>query len=192
MSKTKINYYEEKLYYSLTYKDMVRIFELIDDYKYTNLNIELGDLKLQIDKSGIGGSKEEDDNQVVSSSSNKEEQKVKSNIEIESDVDQTDTENSLDDIKEKDNNERNMTEKDGDIPVKTSITGVFYAAPSPEEGPFVDVGSKVSKGDELGLIEVMKLFNSINAPCDGIIKEIRVENEGVVNVDDVLMVIEPT
>src|SRR5699024_6172474 len=101
MSKTKINYYEEKLYYSLTYKDMVRIFELIDDYKYTNLNIELGDLKLQIDKSGIGGSKEEDDNQVVSSSSNKEEQKVKSNIEIESDVDQTDTENSLDDIKEK-------------------------------------------------------------------------------------------
>lgn len=192
MSKTKVNYYEEKLYYSLTYKDMVRIFELIDDYKYTNLNIELGDLKLQIDKSGIGGSKEEDDNQVVSSSSNKEEQKVKSNIEIESDVDQTDTENGLDDIKEKDNNERNMTEKDGDIPVKTSITGVFYAAPSPEEGPFVDVGSKVSKGDELGLIEVMKLFNSINAPCDGIIKEIRVENEGVVNVDDVLMVIEPT
>src|SRR5699024_9482150 len=133
---------------------MGRIFELIDEYKYTNLNIELGDLKLQIDKSGIGGSKEEDDNQVVSSSSNKEEQKVKSNNEIESDVDQTDTENSLDDIKEKDNKERNMTEKDGDIPVKTSITGVFYAAPSPEEGPFVDVGSKVSKGDELGLIEV--------------------------------------
>ncbi|WP_373893559.1 acetyl-CoA carboxylase biotin carboxyl carrier protein [Virgibacillus natechei] len=189
MSNGKTIYNDEQLYYSLTYEDMVRIFKLINDYQYRNLNIELGDLKLQIDKSGVNSIEKDDDIQASSSTSSSEEQKEKAVPEIEESTVLNHNKENLDETE--DNSEKSDIEMDGFVPVHTSIAGVFYEAPSPGEEPFVMVGSKVKKGDELGLIEVMKLFNSINAPCDGVIKEIHVEDQSVVNVEDVLMVIEP-
>ena len=64
--------------------------------------------------------------------------------------------------------------------VKSPIVGVFYAAPSPEDAPYVTVGSQVKKGDVLCLVEAMKLMNEITAEQDGVIKEICVENAEVV------------
>ena len=64
--------------------------------------------------------------------------------------------------------------------VKSPIVGVFYAAPSPEDAPYVTVGSQVKKGDVLCLVEAMKLMNEITAEQDGVITEICVENAEVV------------
>lgn len=64
--------------------------------------------------------------------------------------------------------------------VKSPIVGVFYAAPSPEDAPYVTVGSPVKKGDVLCLVEAMKLMNEITAEQDGVITEICVENAEVV------------
>lgn len=52
------------------------------------------------------------------------------------------------------------------------MSGIFYRKPSPEEPPFIELGDKVEKGDALGLVEMMKLFTTIDAPATGEIVEI--------------------
>lgn len=75
--------------------------------------------------------------------------------------------------------------------VKAPLAGVFYRAASPESPPYVMAGQTVKKGDAIGLIEAMKVMNEITAPADGVIAEIRAENESFVSYDEVLMQIRP-
>lgn len=65
-------------------------------------------------------------------------------------------------------------------PVVSPLVGVFYAAPSPEDAPFVTVGSTVKKGDVVCIVEAMKLMNEITAEQDGTIVKVCVENGNVV------------
>ena len=60
------------------------------------------------------------------------------------------------------------------------MVGVFYAAPSPGEAPFVNVGQTVSAGETLGIIEAMKIMNPIEATKSGVIEEILVKNGEVI------------
>ena len=60
------------------------------------------------------------------------------------------------------------------------MVGVFYAAPSPGEAPFVNVGQTVSAGETLGIIEAMKIMNPIEATQSGVIEEILVKNGDVI------------
>ncbi|MDH1858144.1 acetyl-CoA carboxylase biotin carboxyl carrier protein [Acinetobacter junii] len=65
--------------------------------------------------------------------------------------------------------------------VETSpMVGVFYAAASPGEAPFVNVGQTVSAGETLGIIEAMKIMNPIEATKSGVIEEILVKNGEVI------------
>ncbi|WP_169391577.1 MULTISPECIES: acetyl-CoA carboxylase biotin carboxyl carrier protein [Psychrobacter] len=65
--------------------------------------------------------------------------------------------------------------------VETSpMVGVFYAAPSPNDPPFVKVGQKVQAGDTLAIIEAMKIMNHLEATQSGVIDEILVSNGEVV------------
>jgi acetyl-CoA carboxylase biotin carboxyl carrier protein len=60
------------------------------------------------------------------------------------------------------------------------MVGVYYSAPAPEKDPYVQVGSRVKKGDILCIIEAMKLMNEITADKDGEIVKICAENGQVV------------
>jgi acetyl-CoA carboxylase biotin carboxyl carrier protein len=64
--------------------------------------------------------------------------------------------------------------------IKSPMVGVYYSAPAPEKDPYVQVGSRVKKGDILCIIEAMKLMNEITADKDGEIVKICVENGQVV------------
>ncbi len=64
--------------------------------------------------------------------------------------------------------------------VTCPLVGVFYAAPSPNDKPFVAVGDVVKKGDVLCIVEAMKLMNELTAEQDGVITEICAENGQVV------------
>jgi acetyl-CoA carboxylase biotin carboxyl carrier protein len=75
--------------------------------------------------------------------------------------------------------------------VRAPIVGTFYAAPSPEADPFVQVGSKVAVGDVLCIIEAMKLMNEIEAEVAGTIVEVLVANAEAVEYDQPLFRIEP-
>lgn len=71
--------------------------------------------------------------------------------------------------------------------VISPISGVFYRSPAPDQDPFVEVGTKVKKGQTLCMLETMKVFTKIKAPCDGEVAEILAENEGAVAKSQILM-----
>jgi acetyl-CoA carboxylase biotin carboxyl carrier protein len=75
--------------------------------------------------------------------------------------------------------------------VGSPFVGTFYRAPSPDRDPFVDVGTKVRKGQTLCIVEAMKLMNEIECEVAGTIVEILVENGRVVEYGQPLFSIEP-
>ncbi|KUK31050.1 MAG: AccB acetyl-CoA carboxylase, biotin carboxyl carrier protein [Thermoanaerobacterales bacterium 50_218] len=77
------------------------------------------------------------------------------------------------------------------VEVTAPMVGTFYRAPAPDAPPFVEVGSKVKKGDTLCIIEAMKLMNEIEAECDGEVVEILAENGQPVEYGQVLFLIAP-
>ena len=74
-------------------------------------------------------------------------------------------------------------------PVKSPMVGTFYAASAPGAAPYVTVGAAVKKGQTLCIIEAMKLLNEIEAECDGVVKQILVENAEPVEYGQVLFII---
>ncbi|MDE6312766.1 MAG: acetyl-CoA carboxylase biotin carboxyl carrier protein [Lachnospiraceae bacterium] len=73
--------------------------------------------------------------------------------------------------------------------MKSPLVGTFYNAPSPDAEAFVKVGDRVTKGQTLGIIEAMKLMNEIECEQDGVIKEILVDNQEMVEYGQTLFVI---
>jgi acetyl-CoA carboxylase biotin carboxyl carrier protein len=77
------------------------------------------------------------------------------------------------------------------IEVRAPMVGTFYRRPSPQEPPFVEIGSTVKRGEALCLIEVMKLYTTIEAMRDGVVAEIVPEDGELVEFDQLLMVLTP-
>ncbi len=75
--------------------------------------------------------------------------------------------------------------------VTSPFVGTFYRAPSPDSPPFVDVGTKVKKGQTLCIVEAMKLMNEIEAETDVSIAEILVQNATPVEFSEPLFRIVP-
>jgi acetyl-CoA carboxylase biotin carboxyl carrier protein len=74
--------------------------------------------------------------------------------------------------------------------VKSPMVGTFYAAPSPDAEPYVQVGDTLHKGQVLCIIEAMKLMNEIESDFSGRVTEILVENAQPVEFDQPLFNIE--
>ena len=73
--------------------------------------------------------------------------------------------------------------------VRSPISGVFYLAKEPGAEPFVQVGSKVNKGDTLCIIEAMKTMNEIRAPKNCVIQGILVSDGATIAAGDVLFLL---
>jgi acetyl-CoA carboxylase biotin carboxyl carrier protein len=80
---------------------------------------------------------------------------------------------------------------DGLVPVTAPMVGTFYRAPAPGAPPFVEVGSEVQEADTVGIVEVMKLMNSIAAGVRGRVVQICAENGAAVTQDQPLVLIAP-
>jgi acetyl-CoA carboxylase biotin carboxyl carrier protein len=76
---------------------------------------------------------------------------------------------------------------DGVIEIRPPIMGTFYRAPKPGAAPFVEIGSQVEAETVVGIIETMKLMNSVYAGAHGTVSEICVANGELVNAQRVLM-----
>ena len=68
---------------------------------------------------------------------------------------------------------------EGDV-VESPLVGVAYLAAGPDKPAFVSVGDQVKKGQTLMIIEAMKVMNEVPAPKDGLMTEILVQNEEMV------------
>jgi acetyl-CoA carboxylase biotin carboxyl carrier protein len=74
--------------------------------------------------------------------------------------------------------------------VKSPIVGTFYRAPAPDAAPFIQVGTTVSPGTVLCIVEAMKLMNEIECDVSGRVAEILVENGQPVEYDQALFLLE--
>jgi acetyl-CoA carboxylase biotin carboxyl carrier protein len=77
------------------------------------------------------------------------------------------------------------------LEVKSPMVGTFYSAPEPGAKPYVSVGSRVSKGQVLCIIEAMKIMNEIESEFAGVVREIRVQDAQPVEYGQVLFRIDP-
>lgn len=74
--------------------------------------------------------------------------------------------------------------------ITSPMVGTFYSAPSPEDAPFVEIGSEVKAGDVVCIIEAMKLMNEIKSEQEGKVVKICVKNGDPVEFGQVLMYVE--
>ena len=92
-----------------------------------------------------------------------------------------------------------VSQKPAGKSIKAPLVGTFYAAPSPDQPPFVQVGDTVKKGDVVLIIESMKLqddfamqywdVNEVTSDVDGVVQEILVKNGDAVEYDQPLMIL---
>lgn len=75
--------------------------------------------------------------------------------------------------------------------IRAPLPGTFYRAPKPGAEPYVDVGSRVTEDTVVGLLETMKLFNSVHANVRGEVVEFLVDDAEPADKDTVLVLVRP-
>jgi acetyl-CoA carboxylase biotin carboxyl carrier protein len=80
---------------------------------------------------------------------------------------------------------------EGLVTITSPMVGTFYAASSPESGPFVSIGDRVSPDSVVCLIEAMKVFNEIKAETTGSIQAVLVSNGQAVEFGQALFKVKP-
>ncbi len=78
------------------------------------------------------------------------------------------------------------------ITIKSPMIGTFYRKSSPDKPNLVDVGSEVSPGNVVCIIEAMKLFNEIESEVKGKIVKVLVDDASPVEYDQPLFLVEPS
>jgi acetyl-CoA carboxylase biotin carboxyl carrier protein len=79
----------------------------------------------------------------------------------------------------------------GLVGIRAPLPGTFYRAPKPGANPYVEVGGRVEEDTVVGLVETMKLFNSVHANVRGKVVEFLIDDAGPVDQDAVLIVVRP-
>lgn len=149
----------------LSHKDVSEIIKAIDTSKLDELVIELPDIKLVIRRHGAGAPSEssrEDSTMATASGPGRNPAPVKA-----------------------------PSRTDGTLEVRAPMVGTFYRAASPKDAPFVEIGDVVKPGQPLCLIEVMKLYTTIEAKQAGKVVDIPATSGTLVEYDQVLFVIRP-
>lgn len=78
------------------------------------------------------------------------------------------------------------------ITIKSPIIGTFYRKPAPDKPNFVEVGTEISKGNTVCVIEAMKLFNEIESEVSGKIVKVLVDDSSPVEFDQPLFLVDPS
>ncbi len=167
----------------LTNDDVLKILSIIDESGYNEIRLEIGDLKLHVQKQSVASASalpviiESPRPAAVASPVV---QAVAAPVAAATaTLPAPTTAAKTDSI------------PDGAVAVNAPILGTFYRATAPGEKPFVDVGSKVGANDTICLIEVMKLFNSVKAGIAGTVVKVVAENGAMVEHGQVLVYIKP-
>jgi acetyl-CoA carboxylase biotin carboxyl carrier protein len=79
----------------------------------------------------------------------------------------------------------------GEAEIKSPMIGTFYRSPSPESGPYVEVGAEVNPDTVVCIIEAMKVMNEIKAEVKGIVTQVLIENAKPVEFGQPLFKVRP-
>ncbi len=77
------------------------------------------------------------------------------------------------------------------VTIKSPMIGTFYRRPSPDKPNFAEIGTEITVGKTICIIEAMKLFNEIEAEISGTVVKILVEDNSPVEYDQPLFLVEP-
>jgi acetyl-CoA carboxylase biotin carboxyl carrier protein len=77
------------------------------------------------------------------------------------------------------------------LEIKSPMVGTFYGAPEPGAEPYVKVGSRVSTGQVVCIIEAMKIMNEIESEIQGVIKEVCLDSAQPVEFGQTLFRVDP-
>jgi len=80
---------------------------------------------------------------------------------------------------------------EGLLPITAPLLGTFYVAPEPGAPPFVQVGTAITEDTTVGLIEVMKVFNSVRANVRGTVSQVVAQNGQFVEYGQTLFLVKP-
>jgi len=130
---------------SLTAKDIAEIARLLDESRFSSLDLQIGDFRLKIRREG-GWTERDDDDEVTARAQKADKALSEPPPPIGQEA---------------------GAPRVGEIDVPAPLLGNFYAAPRPGEPPFVAVGDTVTEDSVIGIIEVMKLMNSVRAGVAG-------------------------
>jgi acetyl-CoA carboxylase biotin carboxyl carrier protein len=75
--------------------------------------------------------------------------------------------------------------------IRAPLPGTFYRAPKPGADPYVEVGSRVEEDTVVGLLETMKLFNSVHANVRGEVVEFLIDDAEPADQNAVLILVRP-
>ncbi|MGI5229597.1 acetyl-CoA carboxylase biotin carboxyl carrier protein [Actinoallomurus sp. CA-142502] len=75
--------------------------------------------------------------------------------------------------------------------IRAPLVGTFYRAPEPGADPFVSIGDEVEAGQQIGILEAMKLMNPVDADRAGRVVDILVPDQTPVDFDAPLLVLAP-
>jgi acetyl-CoA carboxylase biotin carboxyl carrier protein len=153
---------------TLTAKDVAEIMRLLESSSFDSLSLEINGVKVNLRRGSAVPAREPAAVSVAQSSAESRPQSVGSAPG-----------------KPKPPSEPGLTE------VGSPLLGIFYRAPKPGEPPFVEIGSKVNEDTMVGIIEVMKLMNSVQAGVKGVVVEILAANGALVEFGEVLLRVRP-
>jgi len=148
---------------SLTAKDVAEIMRMLEESTFDSLSLEMNGVKLNLRRSSP--SRRSDDPAVMPTSASAGPLHTKKTVKPPSEP--------------------------GLFDVPSPMLGIFYRAPKPGEPPFIEVGSSVDEDTVIGIIEVMKLMNSVRAGVKGQVVEVLAENGAPVEYGDILLRLRP-
>jgi acetyl-CoA carboxylase biotin carboxyl carrier protein len=146
---------------SLTAKDVAEIMRLLEDSSFDTLSLEIDGMKLNLQRGSPAHARPVSDKSSATNQPSRATSKSKPPSEP------------------------------GLHDVPSPFLGIFYRAPKPGQPPFVELGSTVQEDTVIGIIEVMKLMNSVRAGVAGEIVEILGDNGALVEYGEILIRVRP-
>jgi acetyl-CoA carboxylase biotin carboxyl carrier protein len=162
----------------LSEDDVLHILKLIDESKFDYFQLEVGELKITVSKGdpipiGSLGSQTTASAPGPAAAPNPQAKPVASTPAAGAAV------------------AKPAVIPEGMLPITAPLLGTFYVAPEPGAPPFVKVGQQITEDTTVGLIEVMKVFNSVRAAVSGTIVEVVAQNGQFVEFGQALFIVKP-
>lgn len=157
---------------TLTAKDVAKITRLLEDSSFDEMTLELDGLKLTLRRQGAAGAPAPLVPSRAAAPPAQPSQPVSPSLKPAAEA-----------APAADDTAQNVT---------APLLGTFYRAPKPGAQAFIEVGSRVEEDTIIGIIEVMKLMNSVRAGTAGQVAEILAENGALVEYGETIMRVRPS
>lgn len=176
----------------LSFQNVIEILAIINESRWGEVSIEANGTTLKFTRSKAGESYSQDSRDQISAVGRQTEKPTESaettNSAKTSQAPDKDIVRSASPLPV--GEKEHQIDLNGATPVYPPMAGIFYSSSAPGAPKFVEVGDRVKEGQQLGIVEVMKLFTPVISPCAGRVREILVANEAFVENDQIIMLVE--